>query len=90
MTLSSYLAVFALEREFEQQMGFVAETFLAAGFELRADLHQLGFGLAVCERLFALFQLVVHEVRFVGIFATAGFLVTAVRQSEWCSRAQYV
>jgi hypothetical protein len=39
-------------------MRFVAETLRAAGFELRADLHQLGLGLSIFERLFALLEIV--------------------------------
>ena len=51
------LAVFAFERELEQQMRFVAETLPAAGLELRADFHQLGLRLAIFERLFALLEI---------------------------------
>jgi hypothetical protein len=39
-------------------MRFVAETLHAACFELRADLHQLGLGLSIFERLFALLEIV--------------------------------
>jgi hypothetical protein len=51
------LAVFAFERELEEQMGFVAETVPAACLELRSDLHQLGLGHPVSERLFSLLEI---------------------------------